>query len=84
VPPDILEIQDAVGQYLLGAHVTLSVYEWVSDQGIQSCPQVTMKMPMGSDQIYSYHIAFKPEEWQSGEVTAEFIARFFRNKAWFL
>jgi hypothetical protein len=80
--PDILEVQNEVAQYILGAQVSFTVYERISREGITPCPQVNLYVTR-DEQVHHYYIGFSPESWS--DVTAEFIGRYFRDECgWFL
>lgn len=75
--PDILEINSAVQEYVFGAEVMLSVYEWIGEKDIVACPRVLVRVKR--DDIYHQaHMDFNPSGW--AVVTPEFIGKWFRDQ----
>lgn len=73
--PDILEINREIQRRVMGAEVTLGIYEFIGETDIVSCPQVLVRVQR--DKPFQAYVHFLPEAWEA--VTPEFIGKWFEN-----
>ena len=71
--PDILDMQKAVGEAILGARVSYDTYTWMTDVDFVACPRVTIGVER-DEQLHQCYIAFHPDAWREF-VTPEFIVK---------